>query len=186
MLYESRKTLKELRVPYLGSKLDATDNCSLSYLLGIPTSYEKPGLETLIILGGNFTGSIDEVYNIKNLTIPVYSYENNYFNVSAYEAIGKVENFYFAGTLEDWCNIEFTDIASNPMYYAEHFYMLDENKEWYELGANLYTNSLESTAIAPGESKEVKKNKHYIAEKKIRKIKRNLQRCCRFFFCGII
>lgn len=29
------------------------------------------------------------------------------------------------------------------------------NKDWYEVGTDLYTNILESTAIAPGESKEV-------------------------------
>lgn len=148
MLYESRKTLKELRVPYLGSRLDATDGCSLAYLLGTPTYYEKPGLETLIILGGNFTGSIDEAYSIKNLTIPAYSYENNYFNVSAYEAIGKVENFYFAGTLEDWCNIDNTYLLA--LQNSDNFYLLDENKEYYLID-ELETLTIPSTVnyIAP-------------------------------------
>ena len=148
MLYESRKTLKELRVPYLGSTVDATDGCSLAYLLGTPTYYEKPVLETLIILGGNFTGSIDEAYSIKNLTIPAYSYENNYFNVSAYEAIGKVENFYFAGTLEDWCNIDNTYLLA--LQNSDNFYLLDENKEYYLID-ELETLTIPSTVnyIAP-------------------------------------
>ncbi len=41
-------------------------------------------------------------------------------------------NANYTGTVEDWCNITFGDTYSNPMYYAEHFYMLDENNEYYE------------------------------------------------------
>ena len=33
-----------------------------------------------------------------------------------------LENVYYAGTIEDWCNIS---ISSNPMEYAENFYYLD-------------------------------------------------------------
>ena len=42
-------------------------------------------------------------------------------------------NVYYKGTIEDWCNISFNDSNSNPMYYASHFYMLDENNEYKEV-----------------------------------------------------
>ncbi len=35
-----------------------------------------------------------------------------------------LENVYFHGTIEDWCNI---NIDSNPMEYAENFYLVDNN-----------------------------------------------------------
>ena len=44
-----------------------------------------------------------------------------------------LENVYYNGTIEDWCNIKFGNYLSNPMSNAEHFYMLDENNEYYEV-----------------------------------------------------
>ena len=44
-----------------------------------------------------------------------------------------LENVYYNGTIEDWCKISFSDYDSNPMYYAEHIYMLNENNEYYEV-----------------------------------------------------
>jgi len=42
-------------------------------------------------------------------------------------------NVYYNGTIEDWCNISFSSSSSNPMCYASHFYMLDENNEYKEV-----------------------------------------------------
>ena len=53
--------------------------------------------------------------------------ENAFYNCS------KLTNVYYEGTLENWCNIEIVNQDSNPMKYASHFYMLNENEEWYEL-----------------------------------------------------
>jgi hypothetical protein len=39
---------------------------------------------------------------------------------------------YYEGTLEDWCNIYFDYSMANPMYYAEHFYLLN-NGNWEEV-----------------------------------------------------
>ena len=68
--------------------------------------------------------------NLKSITIPesVTNIDN-----SAFYGCSKLENIYYEGTIEDWCNIEFGDLYSNPMYYAKHFYMLDENNEYYEV-----------------------------------------------------
>lgn len=51
----------------------------------------------------------------------------------AFEDCSNLTNVYYSGTIEDWCNITFSDSTSNPMSYAEHFYMLDENKEYKEV-----------------------------------------------------
>ena len=52
---------------------------------------------------------------------------------SAFDGCTSLTNVYYRGTIEDWCNISFVSSKSNPMYYANHFYMLDENKEFKEV-----------------------------------------------------
>ena len=52
---------------------------------------------------------------------------------SAFYECTSLTNVYYNGTIEEWCNITFISSYSNPMYYAENFYMLDENNEWYEV-----------------------------------------------------
>lgn len=56
----------------------------------------------------------------------------------AFTHCGNITNVYYNGTLEDWCNIEFIDQASNPFHYNDinltnHFYMLNSNNEYEEL-----------------------------------------------------
>ena len=48
----------------------------------------------------------------------------------AFYEYDSLENVYYKGTIEQWCKIDFSD---NPMIYAEHFYLLDKNNEWYEV-----------------------------------------------------
>ncbi len=38
---------------------------------------------------------------------------------------------YYKGTIEDWCNISFKNQHSTPMHYADNFYMLDDNGDFY-------------------------------------------------------
>ena len=44
-----------------------------------------------------------------------------------------LENVYYKGTIEDWCDMFFYADTASPMYYAKHFYMLNEYDEWYEV-----------------------------------------------------
>ena len=68
--------------------------------------------------------------NLKDVYIP------NSLKLSSSESFvmnSNLTNVYYTGTIEEWCNISFETIYSNPMTYAKHFYMLDENNEYYEL-----------------------------------------------------
>ena len=49
------------------------------------------------------------------------------------QEIYDVDDIYYNGTIEDWCNIEFGNIYSNPMFYSKHFHMLDSNNQYYEV-----------------------------------------------------
>ena len=56
----------------------------------------------------------------------------------SFSGCSSLMDVYYNGTIEDWCNITFGDYssgasASNPMYYAQHFYMKDSNNEYYEV-----------------------------------------------------
>lgn len=51
-------------------------------------------------------------------------------------------NVYYNGTMEDWCNITFSNYSSNPMAYAQHFYMLDSNKEYQEVTEIVIPNTI--------------------------------------------
>ncbi len=52
---------------------------------------------------------------------------------NAFEGCSSLTNVHYNGTIEDWCNITFSSTASNPMSYANNFYMLDSNNEYYEV-----------------------------------------------------
>lgn len=51
----------------------------------------------------------------------------------AFNGCRLLENIYYEGSMEDWYNITFISNISNPMFYAEHLFMLDENNECYEV-----------------------------------------------------
>ena len=63
---------------------------------------------------------------------------------SAFVDCSSLTYVYFAGTIEDWCNIAIVDIASNPMYGGDNFYLLDENNEYYELIELIIPNTVTS------------------------------------------
>ena len=74
--------------------------------------------------------AFDNFYNLE--TVEIASSVTK-INDNAFSNCNKLEYIYYNGTLEDWMNVEFSTQNSNPMYYAKHLYLLNENNEWYEL-----------------------------------------------------
>ena len=68
--------------------------------------------------------------NLKSIEIPSSVRSIGDF---AFYNCDKLTNVHYNGTIEDWCNISFSSFNSNPMTYASHFYMLDENNEYKEV-----------------------------------------------------
>ena len=68
--------------------------------------------------------------SLTNLTIGKNVY---YIGSSAFKYCSYLKNIYFKGSHEDWNNIVFGDEYANPMYYADHFYILDANNNWIEV-----------------------------------------------------
>ncbi|MDE5855683.1 MAG: leucine-rich repeat domain-containing protein, partial [Anaeroplasmataceae bacterium] len=67
---------------------------------------------------------------IVSIVIPksVTSIQSNAFNDCS-----KLVNVYYEGSIEDWCNISFASDSSNPMYYASHFYLRNNDNAWEEI-----------------------------------------------------
>jgi len=81
---------------------------------------------TLTTIGYQFTG----FENVTNITIP-----SSVTSIGSYAFYNcaSLENVYYEGTIEDWCNITFSSFESNPMYHASHFYIRNSNNEWEEV-----------------------------------------------------
>lgn len=63
-------------------------------------------------------------YSLTDIEIPKSVKTIGY---DAFEDCKALKNVYYGGTIEDWCNINFHYIHSNPVYFAKNLYLLDEN-----------------------------------------------------------
>lgn len=78
----------------------------------------------------NFVTTIgrDSFYGCETVESIDLPYSITYIESFAFEECDNLENIYYRGTIKTWCNIK---IYSNPMTFAEHFYMLN--------GKNVFT-----------------------------------------------
>ncbi len=68
-----------------------------------------------------------QFYGFNELTSIVIPNSITSTGSSAFEECSSLENVYYDGTIEEWCNITFDSESSNPIYYATNLYFLDEN-----------------------------------------------------------
>ncbi len=75
-----------------------------------------------------------EIYAFKNCKKLVNIYLPKTIQGARLAFIGSgLQNVYYEGTIEDWCNIKFTWDEFNPMYTASHLYLLNTNGEFFKL-----------------------------------------------------
>ena len=131
--------LEYLSLPYLGSTLDKNDE-SFSYVFGnlnissnkdfIPENLKVVKLsKENSIPSRSFMGCefITDLY-LPN-TLKTVGYD-------AFDGCTNLTNVFYAGSIENWCTIDFSNEIfdkSNPMNYANHFYILDQNNEYTEI-----------------------------------------------------
>ena len=75
-------------------------------------------------------GAFGSCTSLINITIPSTVNEIGY---GTFSGCTSLENVYYEGTIEDWCNIKFSNYSSNPMQCAKHFYMLNNNNGYEEV-----------------------------------------------------
>lgn len=95
----------------------------------LPTSLIISNIENV---EANYAGitSIKDLYISKD----VVKFANN-----AFINCSNLENVYYEGTIDDWCNLTFASANANPMNYAKNFYLLISNE--YELVTKLTITS---------------------------------------------
>ena len=139
-VYKLIEELTEVDLVYIGTVVTGYNGSR--EIIAIPEKVTEIGY-------GAFNGC-ETITNIglpNNITsIGQYAFKNcislqSLTSLSKVESIGSyafdectsLTNVYYKGTMEQWFNITFGNIDSYPMVYASHFYMLDENNEWYEV-----------------------------------------------------
>ncbi len=83
--------------------------------------------DSVTVIGSNQFCGFDNVLNIVISNYTVCVEENAFYKCSS------LTNVYYEGTIESWCNISFEVSGSNPMWFAEHFYMKNKEGNWYEV-----------------------------------------------------
>ena len=109
-------------------------NCSSLQSLILPESLNSIGLEAFYGCTG-----------ITRLELPS---QLGHVASSAFENCSNLENIYYYGNIESWCNI---NLKSTPVPQAMRFYMKDENQEWAEV----------SEITIPNTITEIKENTFY-------------------------
>lgn len=92
----------------------------------------------------------NEYYEVTEITIPntftqinqyqFYGFDNitkvtlpstiTSIKTDVFYGCNKLKDVYYEGTIDEWCNISFTNEYSNPMYYASNFYMKNGSNEY--------------------------------------------------------
>ena len=91
----------------------------------IPKKHDGKKVTTIIKSG--FSGC----ENLKSITIPKTVTK---MEMGAFFNCSKLENVYYKGKINQWCNIEFEHSTANPMLYAENFYLKNKEKTELEIG----------------------------------------------------
>ena len=150
--FEGCNNLTSMTLPFIGNGSDKTH---FGYIFGTDNEYVPTSLKEVVITGGTSIGgsafvgcasltsivipnsvtsiSSSAFYGCTSLTSITIPNSVTSIGVAAFYNCTVLTKVYYNGTIEDWCNISFSDSSSNPMYYANHFYMLDENNEYKEV-----------------------------------------------------
>lgn len=76
------------------------------------------------------TSAFSDCSSLVNITIPA---SVKVMTGSAFAGCKALANVYYEGTIEDWCNISFTNGRSDsPMAYNANFYILNDTGNWYK------------------------------------------------------
>ncbi|MDE5566538.1 MAG: leucine-rich repeat domain-containing protein, partial [Anaeroplasmataceae bacterium] len=164
------ESIISLTIPFLGTTLNDEENPYLGYLFGATTAQDNyrfvpHSLNEVILLGGEsiYEASFYGCNFITNISIPMgvtsigkEAFYNNRglvdinipktieeIDLDAFYECENLLNVYYEGTLEDWCNIQFKSASTNPMYYALHFYVKDNEGAWKEVTSIVLPDTIE-------------------------------------------
>ena len=123
-------SLASINVPFVGEQNNSVNNW-FGYIFGaesynenkfmVPSSLKEVTLRNVQSIAENaFYGC----NNIISLTLP---YTVKEIKDNAFQHCQGLKILYYEGNISKWCNIEFSNQFSTPMYYAENFYLKQDN-----------------------------------------------------------
>lgn len=117
-------------------KIKFSNNCSnplifaKNFYIKENNKYKKFDFESIEIPDGEnkiLNYSFLNFRTLKEIIIPKSIKKIGFDAFSGCEAL---QDVYYCGNVIDWCNIVFMNEDSNPLSYAENFYVLDENNNF--------------------------------------------------------
>lgn len=91
-----------------------------------PSEFDSNILKKIkkIVVTNNVTSIPEEAYKqLEGVTEIVLPKILRQIKHDAFLDCSSFKRVYFEGTIEDWCKISLVSKTSNPMYYANHFYI---------------------------------------------------------------
>ena len=98
------------------------------------SAFENDSALTSVVIPNN-ADSIDKMAFKDCSLLESITISNNVYIIGedAFLNAEALENVYYYGTIEEWNRIVFVNEYSNPMHYANHFYITDGNGGWTEV-----------------------------------------------------
>ena len=129
--FEGCNNLSSITLPFIGEEANVTETTNTDFsciFITVPESLKDVILVGATTIPENAFDS--ECCNIENITIPA---SVTSVGGGAFDGLANLKNVYYRGNLEQYLNISWGHLYSNPMHYAEKFYFLDDNNEYYML-----------------------------------------------------
>ncbi len=138
-IFRECTSIEKLTIPFVGvgSNLSNTGKLKDLFSGAVPST-----LKELVILDNCVTLEREALYGCESLTSVTLPKSIKTIGYNAFSSCSSLENVYYTGTIEDWCNISFNSEQSNPMCYASHIYMLNSENEYEEVTDIVVPNTI--------------------------------------------
>ena len=122
-------------------------NCSSLSNVTLPTGitnieagtfYNCTGLTQLTVLGVLTSIETRAFYGCSKIKDFIIHKEITYIGSYAFYDCKSLNNVYYNGTINEWCNFEFTAPSTNPMSFASNFFVMDSDGD-VEYAGNKYS-----------------------------------------------
>ena len=122
--------LEYIGIPFISGS--SATNGYFGYMFGSTTLVPSSLVEVEIFEGITTipSSAFSGCENIVTIHIPS---SVNKMNSDAFLDCSSLKNVYYNGTIDSWCNIDFSNEDATPMCYGNHFFMKNLNNEWEEV-----------------------------------------------------
>ena len=120
----------KIRIPFIGERADGKGATHFGFIFGADTVDNNSKYVSRVneVEIGNGITSVSKSAFLGWDTITTIVLPNSIKNIEIGAFTCKIENTYYNGTLDDWCNMTFAGVTSSPIG-SENFYVLNPNSK---------------------------------------------------------